>query len=398
MSDESNIQRWNGEPTEEELRRWRLILGGGGGDGIQYTLIDPEDMGMDSVLESVYGQNEGQGGLGDSAPNVARWLGDIRQYFPVEVVKLLQRDAIDRLNLQQLLMEPEMLLNTEPDVHLVATLLSLNEVMPAETRSTARQVVQKVVEELEKKLATPMRQAISGAINRSVRNRRPRYNEMDWTRTILTNLKHYQPEYQTIVPEKRIGYGHRKNALRDVILCIDQSGSMSASVVYASIFGAVMASIAALRTYLVVFDTAVVDLTQSLSDPVDLLFGTQLGGGTDINRALAYCQTLITRPQETILVLISDLFEGGDSEMMIRRVRSLVGQRVQVITLLALNDEGSPRFDQNVAAIFADMGVPAFACTPDRFPDLMAAAINRHDLSTWAANHGIVTAHAVNPK
>lgn len=95
MSDESNIQRWNGEPTEEELRRWRLILGGGGGDGIQYTLIDPEDMGMDSVLESVYGQNEGQGGLGDSAPNVARWLGDIRQYFPVEVVKLLQRDAID---------------------------------------------------------------------------------------------------------------------------------------------------------------------------------------------------------------------------------------------------------------------------------------------------------------
>lgn len=398
MSDEANIQRWNGEPTEEELRRWRLILGGGGGDGIQYTLVDPEDMGMDSVLESVYGQNEGQGGLGDSAPNVARWLGDIRQYFPVEVVKLLQRDAIDRLNLQQLLMEPEMLLNTEPDVHLVATLLSLNEVMPAETRSTARQVVQKVVEELEKKLATPMRQAISGAINRSVRNRRPRYNEMDWTRTILSNLKHYQPEYQTIVPEKRIGYGHRKNALRDVILCIDQSGSMSASVVYASIFGAVMASIAALRTYLVVFDTAVVDLTPALSDPVDLLFGTQLGGGTDINRALAYCQTLITRPQETILVLISDLFEGGDSEMMIRRVRSLVGQRVQVITLLALNDEGSPRFDQNAAAIFADMGVPAFACTPDRFPDLMAAAINRHDLSAWAANHGIVTAHAVNTK
>jgi len=175
-------------------------------------------------------------------------------------------------------------------------------------------------------------------------------------------------------------------------LCIDQSGSMGQSVVYASIFGAVMASLPALQTRLVVFDSNVVDLTEQLVDPVELLFGIQLRGGTNIDRALAYCQQLVSRPRDTILVLISDLFEGGNRASMLERVADLVANGVQVIVLLALNDQGAPRYNHQIAQELVALSVPAFACTPDLFPNLMAAALNGEDIRRWAATHHIVTA------
>lgn len=385
--------------TEERLRRWRLILGGGEADGIcssgagegdaSFTLSGT-DKAMDEALSALY-DSERSGGLGSSAPNVARWLGDIRTYFPTSVVRVMQKDALDRLNLRQMLLEPEMLEAVEPDVHLVADLIALKNVIPSQTKDSARRVVQRVVEELHRKLANPMRQAVMGSLNRATRNRRPRHNEIDWNRTIRANLKHYQPEYRTIIPETRIGYGRKHSSLRDIILCIDQSGSMGTSVVYSSIFGAVLASLRAVQTRMVVFDTSVVDLTEELHDPVDLLFGTQLGGGTDINRALAYCQGLVRRPQETILVLISDLYEGGNRTEMLKRVAAIVGSGVQFIALLALNDDGAPSFDRTIAAAIAKFGIPSFACTPNQFPELMAAALNRQDIAQWAAAHEIAT-------
>ena len=154
-----------------------------------------------------------------------------------------------------------------------------------------------------------------------MRNRRPRHREIDWNRTIRANLKNYQPEYKTIVPETRIGFGRKRKRLRDIILCIDQSGSMATSVVYSGVFGAVLASLPAVSTKVVVFDTAVVDLSDKLDDPVEVLFGTQLGGGTDIHQALTYCQSLVRRPEQTILVLISDLIEGGVRENLLKRRR-----------------------------------------------------------------------------
>jgi Mg-chelatase subunit ChlD len=291
--------------------------------------------------------------------------------------------------LHNLLTEPGILELVEPDVNLVATLISLKNLIPSETKATARILVQRVVDELMRKLRNPMQQAVAGSLNRAIRNNRPRHNEIDWSRTIRANLKHYQPDYKTIIPERLIGYGRKKSALREVIICIDQSGSMATSVVYASIFGAVMASIPALKTHMVVFDTAVVDLTADLQDPVDLLFGTQLGGGTDINLALGYCQQLVTRPQDTILVLISDLFEGGNRDQMHTRAAQLVNSGVQVVTLLALDDRGAPSYDRHIAAAYAALGIPAFACTPDLFPDLMAAAIHQEDMAVWAAKHDI---------
>jgi Mg-chelatase subunit ChlD len=384
-----------GEKSDDErLRRWRLILGGEGADGTGF-ILDGTDLAIDRALGALY-DSERSGGLGSSAPNIARWLGDIRTYFPSSVVKVMQQDALERLNLRQMLLQPELLESIEPDVHLVANLLALKGVMPSKTKDTARMVVRRVVEELEKQLANPLRQAVRGALNRSARNRRPHHNEMDWPRTIRANLKNYQPAYHTIIPEVRIGFGHKRSALRDLILCVDESGSMATSVVYAGIFGAVLASLPALKTQVVVFDTAVVDLTEELSDPVELLFGTQLGGGTDINRALTYCQNLVRQPHDTILVLISDLFEGGNREEMLKRSASLVASGVQVIALLALNDEGAPAYDHNVASAFAGLGIPAFACTPDLFPDLMANAIQHMDLNQWAATNGVVAARGKN--
>ncbi|RWZ69106.1 VWA domain-containing protein, partial [Streptomyces albidoflavus] len=317
-------------------------------------------------------------GLGGSAPSVARWLGDIRTYFPSSVVQVMQRDAIDRLGLAALLLEPEMLEAVEADVHLVGTLLSLNKAMPEETKETARAVVRKVVEELEKRLASRTRTTLTGALDRSARISRPRHHDIDWNRTIAANLRHYLPEYRTIVPERLIGYGRASQAVKkEVVLCVDQSGSMAASVVYASVFGAVLASMRSLATRLVVFDTAVVDLTDKLEDPVDVLFGTQLGGGTDINRALAYCQSRITRPADTVVVLISDLYEGGIKDEMLKRVAAMKAAGVQFVTLLALSDEGAPSYDREHAAALAALGAPAFACTPDLFPDVMAAALEK---------------------
>jgi Mg-chelatase subunit ChlD len=307
-------------------------------------------------------------------------------------VRVMQWDALERLNLRQMLLEPELLMAVEPDMHLAATLLSLNSVLPDRARETARLVVRRVLDDLERRLAQPLRQAVLGSLSRSVRNRRPRHNEIDWPRTIRANLRHYQPAYRTIIPETLHGYGRRRSALRDVILCVDQSGSMAASLVYAGLFGAVLASLPALTTRVVVFDTAVVDLTDDLHDPVELLFGTQLGGGTDINRALAYCHGLVGQPQNTLLFLISDLYEGGLREEMLQRAAALAQSGVQVIALLALNDEGAPSFDHAVASRLSALGIPAFACTPDLFPDLMAAAIARQDIGQWAASREIVVA------
>jgi Mg-chelatase subunit ChlD len=301
----------------------------------------------------------------------------------------MKRDDIEKIGLSRMLSETEILEMIDRDFNLVVTLLTLKYVIPNETKTTARIKVRKVVEYLMRRLENPMREAIRGALNRATRNRRPRLHEIDWHRTIRDNLKHYQKDYETIIPEQLMGFGRKRSSAHDVIIAIDQSGSMAASLVYASVFGAVMASIPAIKTQMIVFDTSVVDLTQHLNDPVDLLFGTILGGGTDINRALGYVQQLIMRPKDTTVVLISDLYEGGWREQMLKRAARIVELGVNFVTLLALSDQGTPAYDHSTAADFADLGIPAFACTPDLFPELMAATMNRKDLAMWAAQHGI---------
>jgi len=342
-----------------------------------------DDRRIDAALGALYDRGEQgtrgtgrAGGLSRSKPSVMRWLGDIRRYFPTPVVQILQRDAVERLDLRQLLLEPELLQSVEPDIHLVTLLVELNRHLPDETRATARQVIAKVLADLERRLSDHTRQAVRGALSRSARTRRPRPGDIDWPTTITANLRHWIPEHRTIVPERLVGHGRRQRSLaRDVIIAVDQSGSMADSVVYASLFGGVLAQLPALRTSFVAFDTAITDLTAYLHDPVEVLFGVQLGGGTDIANALTYCQRLIERPRETVLFLVSDLYEGGNAAVMRGRVRELVESGVKVIVLLALSDEGTPAHDHDHAAALAMLGATVLSSTPDEFPAVLADAL-----------------------
>lgn len=381
----------------ERERRWRLLLGGAAGD---LGGLGDDDHRRDAALTGLYGGGAADApdsggrrgaGLGGSSPVLHRWLGDIRTYFPGSVVQVMQRDAVERLGLRQLLLEPELLSSVEPDVNLVGTLVSLSNAIPARTRETARAVVRRVVEDIERRLADRLLEAVRGAIDHSRRTSRPRLSDVDWKRTIRANLRHYQPDQRTVVVQDLVGNSRRSRraSLRDVVLLVDQSGSMAESVVYSAVLGAALASLKSVDTRLVVFDTEVVDLTEELADPVDLLFATQLGGGTDINRAVAYGQSLVRRPTDTVMVLISDLYEGGVARELQRRVRELVSSGVTVVVLLALSDSGTPAYDHELAARLSELGAPAFACTPDRFPDLLATALRREDVAAWAEQSGI---------
>ncbi|MEM9528463.1 MAG: VWA domain-containing protein [Bacteroidota bacterium] len=361
---------------EAYLRKWRLILGqqaeeeGGGA-----MELPPRLAGMDATLEALYADQDRKGGLGKSNPNVNRWLGDIRKYFPTDTVQLLQRDALDRLGLKQMLLEPELLEGVEPDVHLVGTLLSLKNLLPDRSRETARAVVLKVVQEIERKLQRPVEQALSGRRRQHNRNRRPRPQDIDWDQTIRVNMKHYQPEYRTVLPVNLRGLSRSKAGLKHVILLIDQSGSMAASVVYAGVLSCILASLPSLRTHVVAFDTSVVDLSEQLPDPLDLLFALQLGGGTDIGKALRYAEQLNAQPRDTVLVLLSDLFEGGSLEGMLASVRRLQQSGLTFLPLLALSDEGAPAYDKEVAALLTEMGLQPFASTPGAFAEVLAKAL-----------------------
>lgn len=375
---------------KERWRRWQLALGAED----ESNELGERDRRLSAALSALYDSppERRRGGLGASAPRVAKWLDDIREFFPTPVVQIVQKDAFERLNLKALMLEPEFLATLEADVHLVADLIALRSAIPGKTLETARQVVRKVVDDLMRRLEHNTRETLRGALNRSQRTRRPRHADIDWPRTVTANLRNYQRDYRSVVPETLIGHTRRTKTraeLDHIILCVDQSGSMATSVVYSSIFAAVMASIPGLSTKLVCFDTSIVDLTEQLADPVEVLFGVQLGGGTDINVALAYCEKLIENPTKTHLVLITDLYEGGDANAMMARAALIKQSGVNIIVLLALSDEGHPAYDAQHAGYFAGLGCPVFACTPDQFPPMMAAALIGKDLHEWAATEDI---------
>jgi Mg-chelatase subunit ChlD len=373
---------------KERMRRWKMALGDG-----DPSFLSERDIRLSSALSALYDSSpKTRGGLGASSPKVSRWLGDIREFFPTPLVQVIQKDAFERLNLKSLMLEPEFLATLEADVHLVADLISLRSAIPEKSKETARMVVRKVVDELLRRLEHKTVETVRGALHRSRRTRRPRPADIDWTRTIAANLRHYQPAHHTIVPETLIGHARRARTranLDHVMLCVDQSGSMASSVVYSSIFAAVLASLPGIGTQLICFDTAIVDLTEQLRDPVEVLFGVQLGGGTDIDSALAYCARHIEHPAQTHLILISDLYEGGNAESMLARVATLKRSGVNVIVLLAHSDDGHPAYNSDYASALAAMDCPVFGCTPDQFPELVAVALMRQDIHQWAASRDI---------
>ena len=383
----------------DRVERFRLILGKTADAGLcalsnRSSVLGADSVEIDDALEQIYAiedekpeeQGERSAGLGRSAPRLAKWLGDIRQYFPRDVVAVIQQDAIERKGLQQLLFEPETLGQVTPSIELVGTLMSLKGMIPEKTKETARMVVRAVVDELIKKMESEIISAVRGAIDRSRHSPLKSLPNLDWKRTIGKNLANYIKEKKTIIPD-RFFFWSRQLRRREwnVIVCMDQSGSMAESVVYGAVTGAILASMPALETHVVVFDTEVVDLTEQCSDPVDILFGVQLGGGTDINRAVKYCQELISDPRKTLFILITDLYEGGNQSELVRRMEEMAQSGVRAVTLLALSDSGVPTYDEHLAKKLRSLGVPCFGCTPNMLPELLTTAIKGGNLEAVAA-------------
>jgi len=389
----------------EQLKRWRLILGSSAYDSLNsYTAgelcFDPDELIMDEALAAIYDKTSGMpeesmgsqsgkrsAGMGPSAPKLAKWLADIRTFFSEDVVSVIQSDAIERKGLKQLLFEPEILKNVQPNIELVATLMSLKGKIPEKTKETARQLVRTVVEEVNKRLENDIRKAVTGALNRKKHSPVPSSASIDWKYTINRNLKNYNLQHKKIIPERFFFFDRaRRTNNWHVILDMDQSGSMADSIIYGSIAGSIFADMAALNTRIVAFDTEIVDLTEQYdNDPVDMLFGIQLGGGTDINKSVAYCQQFITDPAKTLFILISDLYEGGNQASLVKRMEEMFESGVKVICLLALSDHGAPIYDEGLARRIGQIGIPFFACTPSLLPELLEGALKGKDLNKLAA-------------
>jgi hypothetical protein len=386
------------DKDREALLRWRLALGPGAEQispsfsldalrSLSATIdVAPSRLDdLDGALSFLY--EERSAGLGPSRPNIPAWLGALREFFRHDVIALIQKDAIEKKGLTQLLFEPETLPFLEKNVELVATLVAARGLVPDRAREAARAVVREVVDEVRKKLETEVRTAILGALRRDRTSPLRVARNIDWRRTIHENLRGWDGRRRRLVPERFYFWqNQRRRHERDVAILVDQSGSMAESVVYSSIMAAIFASLDVLRTRLLFFDTEVVDVTPLLDDPVDVLFTAQLGGGTDIHRAVAYAEEhFIERPERTLLILVSDLFEGGDREGLYARMRKLVDSRVRILCLLALSDSGRPAYDHETAARLGEMGIPCFGCTPRLLPAVIERVMKGQDLGSLLA-------------
>jgi hypothetical protein len=386
------------DADRDALLRWRLAIGPAAErvaapfslDALRSLAkgidIDPARVGdLDGALSFVY--DEKGAGLGASRPRIPEWMGALREFFRHDVIALVQKDAIEKKGLTQLLFEPETLPFLEKNVELVATLLSAKGLVPDQARETARAIVREVVEEVRRKLESEVRTAVLGAVRRDRTSPLRIARNIDWRRTIRQNLKGWDRERRRLVPDRfHFWANQRKRHEWDVAILVDQSGSMAESVVYSSIMAAIFASIDVLRTRLLFFDTEIVDVTPLLDDPVEVLFTAQLGGGTDIHRAVAYAQEhFIERPEKTMLLLISDLYEGGDQAGLVARMRQLVDSRVKVVCLLALSDSGRPAYDHQMAARLGEMNIPCFGCTPKLLPAVIDRVMRGQDLGPLLA-------------
>lgn len=381
--------------TKERLRRWRLILGSEAEKRIDSmddgNDLSQEDLMMDTALDAIYNRDMkfgfgGGAGKGASSPQISRWLGDVRTLFDKDIVKIIQSDAMERCGLKQLIFEPELLENIEPDMHMASMILTLKDQIPKQSKENAREFIRKIVEQINALLETDLKRAVTASINRKLHSPIPSASALDFQTTIRKGIKDYNTKLKKIIPQKYYFFERSATTAANkytVILDIDQSGSMGESVIYSSIMSCILASMSAIKTKVVAFDTNIVDLSEKCEDPIDLLFGFTLGGGTDIEKSIKYCTKYIENPKKTIFFLISDLEEGGNRAGLLRRLTEMKEDGVIVICLLAISDSGKPYYDANMAQRIANNGIPCFAAAPQMLPRLLEKAMKNEDMSEF---------------
>ncbi len=361
------------------LNRWRLILGK---NASQQLELDTARLArMDDALDFLYGREAGedvrdrdpQGGHGSSQLTVARWLSEVRQLFPQETAEILQRHALDRYQLTELLADREVLEKMEPNQALLETVLSLKHMMRGPVLDTARRIVRRVVEQMTEKMRSEIQRSALGKLDRTSRSSVRSLRNLDIQRTIRKNLAHYDTENHRLMLEQVYFNGRvkRYNPWR-VILAVDESGSMMPSIIHSAVMAGIFAALPMLDTRLVIFDTQVVDLSGYVEDPVETLMSIQLGGGTDIAGALRYCESLIAMPHRTMVVLVSDLCEGNSRQNLYGVCRDILESGAKLVALTALDENAAPAYDRSTAQALAGMGAYVGAMTPARLADFMA--------------------------
>lgn len=380
----------------ENIKRWRLLLGKESEKDFEQATslninLSEEDLLLANALDAIYNSNNhelekggGKAGNGYSAPKISKWLGDIRKIFNKDLVQIIQNDAIERKGMKELLMEPEVIKNMAPDINLACTLLTLKNQVPERSKQAVRDYIQSIVDDINKRLRNDVQKAVLASINRKNHTMRGIASSIDFNYTIRRNLKNYNTDLKTIIPERIYFYEHQTKINGwNVILDIDQSGSMGQSIIYSSVIGCILAKMSSLTTRVVAFDTSIVDLTELYDDPVDMLFGIQLGGGTDILKSVTYCEKFIDNPKKTIFFLISDLEEYGNHAALINKVRFFKESGVNFICLLAISDDGEPYYNKNIANKFSSFGVPCFACSPNLLPLLIEKTLKGDSLKDF---------------
>jgi Mg-chelatase subunit ChlD len=382
-----NVNPGDATPGQADLQRWRLILGPAAESSTGG--LDQANAGRDAALDWLYSRDDDLGkrgvrrggargadrGAGDepSIVTTVDWLDGIHKLFPKETIERLERDAIERYEIHDVLTNPEVLERIEPNPSLLKAVLRTKHLMNPQVLAAARRIVEEVVRQMVEKLSVQVRTVFTGSRTRKPSHHR-RARDFDLKRTLRANLKHYRPDEQRVAIEKPHFHSRTSKRLEQwqIVLLVDQSGSMTGSVIHSAVTASCLYALPGLKTHLVAFDTSVVDMTSDVDDPVELLMKVQLGGGTDIARAVEYGAGLIENPRRAIVALISDFYEGGNAGRLVHTVKQLCDQGTQVLGLAALDEDANPIYDHDMAARLTKVGAHVGAMTPSHLVEFVA--------------------------
>ncbi|MCL2360478.1 MAG: VWA domain-containing protein [Defluviitaleaceae bacterium] len=370
----------------EELNRWRLILGSFSEDSLGGEMpVHEFDYGeVDNLLDFLYGREYGEdrgirereGGLGPSQMLIPEWIRKIRRIFPKTVVERLENEALDRYQLTEILNDKKVLETIEPNMNLLKNILALKNRMKGDVLTTAKEIVRKVVEDLTKKLENDIMRSFTGRLNRLQSTTFRHSKNFDLKKTLRKNLKNYDPDLKTIIPH-RLYFNPRVKRYNPwhIVICIDQSGSMVESVIYSAIMSGIFSKLPILSVKLVVFDTEVVDLSGYVDDPAEALMSVQLGGGTNIGKAMNYCESLIETPARTIMIMVTDLYDGAGYTPMYSAAKRIIESGTKLFILTGLDTESQGLIDSNAGKRMAGIGAKVATLTPDALAEWVAEAI-----------------------
>jgi Mg-chelatase subunit ChlD len=376
--------------SETTLSRWRLILGHYAKDQINIPM-SAEQQRIESALDFLYSREyrgrgvrdendltgSRSGTLDPSQLTVPHWLSEIRELFPKETVAIIEKHALDRYGLTELITDPEILRRLEPNFELLKLLLTFRGHLKGEVLNEARRIIRNVVEDIKQRLRAEVLRAFSGRRNRFRHSNVKIAQNLDWRGTIRKNLKNFDPNRKQIAVDQVLFFSRIQRRLPwRIILCVDQSGSMAGSVIYSAVMAGILSGLPLVDVKIVVFDTSVVDLSDRVDDAVEILMSVQLGGGTNIGQAMRYCEQLMEDPHRTIMVLVSDFCEGAAPNQMLASSQRFRESGAKLFGLAALDENANPSYDVRMAEMLAAVGMDIAALTPKHFAEWLAKTIS----------------------